>query len=70
MSEPESAPIRRLVVPATCATHPGPVGFTNLLLRKVDDLVELDPHATGACVLVLDEAAATAMRDTLSEWLG
>jgi hypothetical protein len=24
---------------------------------------------TGACVLILDEAEATAMRDTLSEWL-
>ena len=30
----------------------------------------LDPHVTGQCVLELDETAATAMRDQLTEWLG
>jgi hypothetical protein len=32
--------------------------------------IELDPHATGACVLRLDEAATSAVRDTITEWLG
>jgi hypothetical protein len=45
-------------------------GFTNVVLTKRGGEIELDPHATGACVLRLDEAAATAVRDTITEWLG
>jgi hypothetical protein len=30
----------------------------------------LDPHVTGACVIVLDEKAATALFDLLGKWLG
>jgi hypothetical protein len=30
----------------------------------------LDPHVTGACVIILDEAAATALFDVLGTWLG
>ncbi len=32
--------------------------------------IELDPHADGSCVLRLDEDAAIALRDALTEWLG
>ncbi|MGH3799870.1 MAG: hypothetical protein ACRDTD_07025 [Pseudonocardiaceae bacterium] len=32
--------------------------------------IVLDPHVTGACVIVLDEAAATALFDLLGEWRG
>jgi hypothetical protein len=60
----------RKVIHATCALHRGPVGFTNMVLTKRGGQIELDPHATGACVLRLDEDAATAVRDTITKWLG
>jgi hypothetical protein len=64
-------PVRiRKVIHATCTKHGGARGFTNLVLTKRGGVIELDPHATGACVLRLDEAAATAVRDQLTEWLG
>jgi hypothetical protein len=50
-------------------THGGAEGFTNLVMRRLDGVIELDPHATGACVLRLDQDAATAVRDTITEWL-
>ena len=61
---------RRVVIPATCAIHGGPAGFTNLAVRKLDGEIEFDPHADGSCVLHFDEDAATTLRDALSEWLG
>jgi hypothetical protein len=60
----------RKVIQATCTKHGGVRGFTNVVLTKRGGEIELDPHATGACVLRLDEAAATAVRDTITEWLG
>jgi hypothetical protein len=64
-------PVRtRKVIHATCTKHGGARGFTNLVLTKRGGEIELDPHATGACVLRLDENAATAVRDTITEWLG
>jgi hypothetical protein len=65
----EAASNRR-VIHVNCSTHGGARGFTNLVLRKLGGEIELDPHATGACVIRLDEDAATAVRDQLSEWLG
>ncbi|MGH3888463.1 MAG: hypothetical protein ACRDSZ_18190 [Pseudonocardiaceae bacterium] len=38
-------------------------GFCNLRLAKVDGGIVLDPHVTGACVIVFDEAAATQLFD-------
>ncbi len=32
--------------------------------------IVLDPHVAGSCVIILDEAAATALFDLLGEWLG
>lgn len=61
---------RRVVIPASCAAHGGPAGFTNLVIRKLDGEIELDPHADGSCVLRFDEDAATTLRDILIEWLG
>lgn len=61
---------RRKVIPATCALHRGPVGFTNLLVSKRAGTIVLDPHVTGSCVISLDEDGATTLRDTLTEWLG
>jgi hypothetical protein len=63
------APNRR-VIHATCTVHGGPRGFTNLVATKREGLIELDPHVTGGCVIILDEAAATELFDALREWLG
>jgi hypothetical protein len=41
-----------------------------LVCTKVDDLIQLDPHAMGLCVLVLNEKAASELFDALGEWLG
>ncbi len=60
----------RRVIHATCTRHGGSRGFTNVVMTKVGGRITLDPHATGACVLELDEAEATAVWDTLTEWLG
>lgn len=57
-------------IPATCQTHGGARGFCNLRVTKIDETIVLDPHVTGSCVIVLDEAAATALFDLLGEWLG
>jgi hypothetical protein len=61
---------RRRVIPATCELHGGAVGYTNLMVSKSAGVIVLDPHVTGACVISLDENAATALRDTLTKWLG
>ncbi|HET9118754.1 MAG TPA: hypothetical protein VFN75_11875 [Pseudonocardiaceae bacterium] len=60
----------RYAIPATCATHGGARGFTNVVITKRGAEVEIDPHATGACVIIFDEEGATAFRDILAEWLG
>jgi hypothetical protein len=60
----------RRVLHVTCTTHGGPSGFTNLVISKRDDDIEFDPHVTGACVLRLDEKAASELFDALREWLG
>jgi hypothetical protein len=60
----------RKVVHATCTSHGGAVGFTNLVVTKRDGTIELDPHVTGQCVLTLGEDEAVALRDALTLWLG
>ena len=57
-------------IAATCALHRGPMGFTNLLVSKRGATIVLDPHVDGSCVISLDQDAATALCDTLTEWLG
>jgi hypothetical protein len=39
-------------------------------MSKIDGTIVLDPHVTGACVLELNETAATAVHELLGEWLG
>jgi hypothetical protein len=68
--ESEHRPRNRRVIHATCTTHGGGIGFTNLVATKRDGFVELDPHVTGQCVLTLAEDEAIALRDALTEWLG
>jgi hypothetical protein len=36
---------------------------------KANGEIVLDPHVTGACVTILDEAGATALFDVLGTWL-
>jgi hypothetical protein len=50
--------------------HAGARGFTNLVVTRRDGDIELDPHATGACVISLDESGARDLCETLTEWLG
>lgn len=60
----------RKVIHASCSLHGGPAGFANVVLRKVDGEIELDPHVTGACVLRFVEHEAAALAGTILEWLG
>lgn len=56
-------------IPATCQIH-GCTGFCNLRVTKIDSEIVLNPHVAGACVLRLDEGAATQLFELLREWLG
>ncbi|MGB6161941.1 MAG: hypothetical protein WCF33_08370 [Pseudonocardiaceae bacterium] len=69
-SDRRSGRPRRKAIPATCALHQGPMGFANLMVSVIDGKLVLDPHVTGSCLIRLDEAAACALRDVLTEWLG
>ena len=60
----------RRAIPVSCALHRGPRGFANLVVeRKLNGEIVLDPHVTGACVIILDEDAATALFEALRTWL-
>jgi hypothetical protein len=41
----------------------------NLRVTKVNGNIVLDPHVAGCCVITLDTDQASALRDTLTEWL-
>jgi hypothetical protein len=56
-------------IAVTCTQH-GAAGFTSLMVSKHDGTIVLDPHVAGSCVIILNEAAATALSDLLGEWLG
>ncbi len=66
----QAASSSRKVIHATCSTHGGGAGFTNLVVSKRDGQIELDPPVTGQCLLTLAEDEAVALRDALTEWLG
>ncbi len=59
----------RRVIMTTCQAHAA-AGFTNLLVTKEQGIIVLNPHAANCCVLRLDDQAATALQDILTEWLG
>jgi hypothetical protein len=60
----------RKVIHATCVIHPGTPNFTNLeLVWDGFDLV-LNPHATGACTLLLNETEARELRSVIDGVLG
>jgi hypothetical protein len=68
-SEGQSTSESRKAIPATCALHRGAAGFTNLMVTTSDRMIVLDPHVDGCCVITLNEAAARALYDVLTEWL-
>ncbi len=67
--QPAKANYRTINV--TCTTCSSGTGWCNLRVTRLagGDIV-LDPHVAGACVIVLDEAAATALFDLLRQWRG
>ena len=71
MTNPDQPPPAhsRRVIHGTCTLHRGPIGFTNLVVAKHDQIIEFDPHVTGACVIRLEQHEARALRDVLTEWL-
>ena len=60
----------RRAIPVSCALHRGPRGFANLVVEKQGGEIVLDVHVAGACVIILDEDAATALFEVLRKWLG
>jgi hypothetical protein len=61
----------RVVVHASCDTHGGPRGFTNLLVTKLPDgRIQFDPHATGCCTVTVEEDAARTLAEAVLRWLG
>jgi hypothetical protein len=61
----------RRAIPVSCGVHGGPRGFTNLVVeRKPNGEIIFDPHVTGECVIIFDEAASATLFDVLGTWLG
>jgi hypothetical protein len=71
VTSPQQAPPAnpRRVIHGTCTLHRCPLGFTNLVVTKHDQIIEIDPHVTGACVIRLEQHEARALRDALTQWL-
>jgi len=68
---PETRPCeRRRAIPATCTTHGGTPGHTNLVVSKRGGHVEFDPHIDRLCVITLDEDGTRVLRKALQERLG
>jgi hypothetical protein len=59
----------RKAIPVSCGLHRGPRGFNLVVERKHNGEIVLDPHVTGACVIIFDEDAATALFEVLRTWL-
>jgi hypothetical protein len=58
------------VIPATCTSHSGARGYTNLVVTKRGGHLELAPRVTGQCVIMLDEDSARILVEALAGWLG
>jgi hypothetical protein len=63
-------PERRRAIPATCTTHGGTPGHTNLVASKRSGHVEFDPHVDRLCMIMLDEDETRVLRKALQERLG
>lgn len=60
----------RKAIPVTCALHQGPRGFANLVVERQGGDIIFDPHVTGACVIIFDDAGANTLFTILGKWLG
>ncbi|MBV9161181.1 MAG: hypothetical protein JO281_06455 [Pseudonocardiales bacterium] len=69
-AQPSSDRRSTVALHATCMLHQGPAGFANLVVRKLNGVIEFDPHVTGSCVIRLDEAVARQLLEVLGKWLG
>jgi hypothetical protein len=58
----------RRTLHALWTQHGGSRAFTNVVLTKRGGEIKFGPHATGSCVITLDEDVASAVRDTITEW--
>jgi hypothetical protein len=71
VTSPQQAPPAhpRRVIHGTCTLHRGPIGFTNLVVTKHDQIIKFDPDVTSARVIRLKHHEACALRDALTQWL-
>ncbi|MBV8542109.1 MAG: hypothetical protein JO063_10240 [Pseudonocardiales bacterium] len=60
----------RRAIDVTCALHRGPRNFANLVVEKQGGEIVFDVHVAGACVIILEESAATTLFEALRIWLG
>jgi hypothetical protein len=60
----------RRVIHATCSTHGGGTGFTNLVVSKRDGVIKFRSARNGQCLLTLDEDRARTLHQALAQWLG
>jgi hypothetical protein len=60
----------RRAIPVRCLAHAGSEGLSVLRVERHGEQIVLAPHVSGACVIVLDEAAAATLFDVLGTWLG
>jgi hypothetical protein len=60
----------RKAIPVTCALHQGPRSFANLVVERQGGDIIFDPHVTGTCVIIFDDAAANTLFTLLGKWLG
>ncbi|MBV8542515.1 MAG: hypothetical protein JO063_01315 [Pseudonocardiales bacterium] len=67
MTQPKSR--RRRTIPATCAPHRGPVGFTTLVVSTRGGRIELGQHTADAREVTLGEDGIRVLRSALTGWL-
>ncbi len=60
----------RRAIPVRCLAHGGSEGLSVLRVERHGEEIVLAPHVSGACVIILDEAAAATLFDVLGMWLG
>ena len=56
-------------IPVNCVPHRGTRGFATLMVGQRGEEIVLDVQVTGGCMIILDEAAATALFDVLGTWI-
>ncbi|MGH3868072.1 MAG: hypothetical protein ACRDQ4_18510 [Pseudonocardiaceae bacterium] len=67
---PQRVGERRKVISVSCELEQGPSEPANLIVSTRAGMIKIDPQVTGACVIILDEDSACALRDKVTEWFG